>query len=156
VDLAVRQGTVHAVLGPNGAGKTTAVRILATLLRPDKGSAYVNGYDVLRQPGKVRETVGLTGQRDPAAPGQQPEAVTEPPGACGAAKLPASASAVPRHSRIASSVAGRQFLAPHRFGQRACAHRPAACQREPRDQVPQPGAGDDDGFAPVVTDLKWA
>src|ERR1700722_11109824 len=62
VDLAVRQGTVHAVLGPNGAGKTTAVRILATLLRPDKGSAYVNGFDVLRQPGKVRETVGLTGQ----------------------------------------------------------------------------------------------
>jgi len=62
VDLAVRKGTVHAVLGPNGAGKTTAVRILATLLRPDGGSAYVNGFDVLRQPGKVRETVGLTGQ----------------------------------------------------------------------------------------------
>src|ERR1700759_4936439 len=62
VDLAVRRGTVHAVLGPNGAGKTTAVRILATLLRPDEGSAHVNGFDVLRQPGKVRETVGLTGQ----------------------------------------------------------------------------------------------
>src|ERR1700760_3192042 len=62
VDLAVRKGTVHAVLGPNGAGKTTAVRILATLLRPDSGSARVNGFDVLRQPGKVRETVGLTGQ----------------------------------------------------------------------------------------------
>jgi oleandomycin transport system ATP-binding protein len=62
VDLAVRKGTVHAVLGPNGAGKTTAVRILATLLRPDSGSAHVNGFDVLRQPGRVRESVGLTGQ----------------------------------------------------------------------------------------------
>ena len=62
VDLAVRKGTVHAVLGPNGAGKTTAVRILATLLRPDSGTAHVNGFDVLRQPGKVRECVGLTGQ----------------------------------------------------------------------------------------------
>jgi oleandomycin transport system ATP-binding protein len=62
VDLHVRKGTVHAVLGPNGAGKTTAVRILATLLRPDGGSARVNGLDVVSQAGKVRESIGLTGQ----------------------------------------------------------------------------------------------
>jgi oleandomycin transport system ATP-binding protein len=62
VDLSARRGTVHAVLGPNGAGKTTAIRILATLLRPDTGTARVNGFDVLRQPEKVRESVGLTGQ----------------------------------------------------------------------------------------------
>ena len=62
VDLAVREGTVHGVLGPNGAGKTTAVRILATLLDADEGSAHVAGYDVARDPGKVRELIGLTGQ----------------------------------------------------------------------------------------------
>src|ERR1700690_4380461 len=62
VDLHVRKGTVHAVLGPNGAGKTTAVRILATLLRPDAGSARVNGLDVVSQAGKGRESIGLTGQ----------------------------------------------------------------------------------------------
>ena len=62
VDLAAREGTVLAVLGPNGAGKTTAVRILATLLQADEGRATVGGYDVARQPHKVRETIGLTGQ----------------------------------------------------------------------------------------------
>src|ERR1700761_7504774 len=49
VDLAVPAGQVLGVLGPNGAGKTTAVRILATLLKPDAGTAQVGGYDVLRQ-----------------------------------------------------------------------------------------------------------
>jgi oleandomycin transport system ATP-binding protein len=62
VDLAVRRGSVLAVLGPNGAGKTTAVRILATLLRADAGTARVNGFDVRTQPGKVRASIGLTGQ----------------------------------------------------------------------------------------------
>ncbi|GAA3631344.1 ATP-binding cassette domain-containing protein [Microlunatus ginsengisoli] len=62
VDLAARQGSVLGVLGPNGAGKTTAVRVLATLLQPDAGSARVGGYDVLKEPQKVRNTVGLTGQ----------------------------------------------------------------------------------------------
>ena len=50
------------VLGPNGAGKTTAVRILATLLRPDGGQASVCGYDVLRDAHQVRQLIGLTGQ----------------------------------------------------------------------------------------------
>jgi ABC-type multidrug transport system ATPase subunit len=54
IDLAARRGTVLGVLGPNGAGKTTAVRILATLLRPDAGSARVAGHDVLRAPDAVR------------------------------------------------------------------------------------------------------
>ncbi|GAA4588102.1 oleandomycin transport system ATP-binding protein [Actinoplanes octamycinicus] len=62
VDLAMRRGTVLGVLGPNGAGKTTAVRVLATLLRPDEGTAYVAGVDVLREPQKVRRRIGLTGQ----------------------------------------------------------------------------------------------
>jgi len=62
IDLAVRPGTILGVLGPNGAGKTTAVRILATLLRADSGSARVGGFDVVRDAEKVRQTVGLTGQ----------------------------------------------------------------------------------------------
>nr|WP_225954246.1 ATP-binding cassette domain-containing protein [Kibdelosporangium phytohabitans] len=62
VDLAVPAGRILGVLGPNGAGKTTAVRILATLLRPDAGTARVSGYDVLSQPVAVRSLIGLTGQ----------------------------------------------------------------------------------------------
>src|SRR4029450_3465345 len=62
VDLVVPTGTVLAVLGPNGAGKTTAVRILATLSRPDPGSAPVAGPDVLAEPTAVRRAIGLTGQ----------------------------------------------------------------------------------------------
>jgi ABC-2 type transport system ATP-binding protein len=61
-DLAVPAGTVLGLLGPNGAGKTTAVRILATLLRADGGHAEVAGFDVARQPGKVRASIGLLGQ----------------------------------------------------------------------------------------------
>ena len=62
VDLAVRTGTVLGVLGPNGAGKTTAVRVLATLIRPDAGHAEVGGHDVVREPHQVRRLIGLTGQ----------------------------------------------------------------------------------------------
>jgi oleandomycin transport system ATP-binding protein len=62
VDLTARAGTVLGLLGPNGAGKTTAVRILATLLRPDGGSAAVCGYDVVRDAHQVRQLIGLTGQ----------------------------------------------------------------------------------------------
>ncbi|HEU4331166.1 MAG TPA: ATP-binding cassette domain-containing protein [Lapillicoccus sp.] len=62
VDLAVPAGTVLGVLGPNGAGKTTAVRILATLLQADSGTARIGGYDVATQPHQVRRTIGLTGQ----------------------------------------------------------------------------------------------
>jgi len=62
VDLAAREGTVLGVLGPNGAGKTTAVRVLATLLRADTGSARVAGRDVVREAAAVRSLIGLTGQ----------------------------------------------------------------------------------------------
>ena len=62
VHLAVGAGTVTALLGPNGAGKTTAVHILSTLVRPDGGTAFVNGCDVVRDPGGVRAAIGLTGQ----------------------------------------------------------------------------------------------
>ena len=62
VDLAVRRGSVYGVLGPNGAGKTTTIRMLATLLRPDAGSARVLGHDVVKEADKVRGLVSLTGQ----------------------------------------------------------------------------------------------
>ena len=62
VDLEVRAGSVIGLLGPNGAGKTTAVRILATLLRPDGGRAEVAGFDVVRQASQVRRRIGLVGQ----------------------------------------------------------------------------------------------
>jgi daunorubicin resistance ABC transporter ATP-binding subunit len=61
-DLTVPQGTIYGLLGPNGAGKTTAVRVFATLLRPDGGRARVLGHDVVSQAGQVREVIGLTGQ----------------------------------------------------------------------------------------------
>jgi ABC-2 type transport system ATP-binding protein len=62
LDLVVSPGRVVALLGPNGAGKTTFVRAVATLLRPDAGTLYVDGIDALRQPAKVRQVVGLAGQ----------------------------------------------------------------------------------------------
>jgi oleandomycin transport system ATP-binding protein len=62
IDLAVERGVIYGLLGPNGAGKTTAVRILATLLRPDGGGARVGGFDVVREPERVRPLIGLTGQ----------------------------------------------------------------------------------------------
>jgi oleandomycin transport system ATP-binding protein len=62
IDLEAPTGSVLGLLGPNGSGKTTAVRILATLLRPDAGNATVGGYDVTRRPMAVRALVGLTGQ----------------------------------------------------------------------------------------------
>jgi ABC-2 type transport system ATP-binding protein len=62
VDLAVRSGSVYGVLGPNGAGKTTTIRMLATLLRPDAGSARVLGHDIVKEADTVRGLVSLTGQ----------------------------------------------------------------------------------------------
>ncbi len=61
-DLAVPPGTVYGLLGPNGAGKTTAVRVFATLLRPNGGRARVLGYDVVTEAAEVRRRIGLTGQ----------------------------------------------------------------------------------------------
>jgi ABC-2 type transport system ATP-binding protein len=62
VDIRVPAGTVFALLGPNGAGKTTTVRILTTLTAPDGGRARVAGHDIVRERGKVRRSISLTGQ----------------------------------------------------------------------------------------------
>lgn len=62
LDLAVPAGIVYGFLGPNGAGKTTTIRMLATLIRPDSGTARVFGHDVVREAGAVRSRVSLTGQ----------------------------------------------------------------------------------------------
>ncbi|HEX6417003.1 MAG TPA: ATP-binding cassette domain-containing protein [Acidimicrobiales bacterium] len=62
IDLAVRAGTVYGVLGPNGAGKTTTIRMLATLIPPDRGRARVLGHDVVADADAVRSRVSLTGQ----------------------------------------------------------------------------------------------
>ncbi|GAA4429486.1 daunorubicin resistance protein DrrA family ABC transporter ATP-binding protein [Georgenia halophila] len=62
IDLVVEPGGVHGFLGPNGAGKTTTIRVLATLLRPDGGSARVLGHDVVSEADEVRGKVSLTGQ----------------------------------------------------------------------------------------------
>ncbi|GIP26676.1 daunorubicin resistance protein DrrA family ABC transporter ATP-binding protein [Paenibacillus sp. J23TS9] len=62
VDLKVRAGSIYGVLGPNGAGKTTTIRMLATLLRPDAGSARIFGHDVVKESQIVRQLIGVTGQ----------------------------------------------------------------------------------------------
>ena len=62
VDFDVARGSIFALLGSNGAGKTTVVKILSTLLRPDKGTATVAGFDVVTQPARVRASISLTGQ----------------------------------------------------------------------------------------------
>src|SRR5215469_14956083 len=62
ISLHVEEGEIFGFLGPNGAGKTTTLRILATLLPPDKGQASVAGYDLARQPGRVRECIGFVSQ----------------------------------------------------------------------------------------------
>lgn len=62
VSLRVPTGSVYGVLGPNGAGKTTTISMLATLLRPDEGSARIFGRDVVREPQSVRQLIGVTGQ----------------------------------------------------------------------------------------------
>jgi ABC-2 type transport system ATP-binding protein len=62
IELAVQAGTVFALLGPNGAGKTTTVQILSTLIHADGGQATLAGYDLNREPDRVREVIGVTGQ----------------------------------------------------------------------------------------------
>ncbi|MGH2852881.1 MAG: ATP-binding cassette domain-containing protein [Solirubrobacteraceae bacterium] len=74
LSLQVQAGTIFALLGPNGAGKSTTVKILTTLTRPDSGSAQVAGADVLREPDRVRHSIGVVAQRsgvDPEATGRE-------------------------------------------------------------------------------------
>jgi len=62
IGFQVAEGSVFALLGPNGAGKSTAIHILSTLLRPDDGEVRIGGFDVVREPERVRSLIGLTGQ----------------------------------------------------------------------------------------------
>lgn len=62
LNLSVPQGTVKALLGPNGAGKTTAVKVLTTLIKPDEGTAQIDGIDVVRNPKAARRIIGASGQ----------------------------------------------------------------------------------------------
>jgi ABC-2 type transport system ATP-binding protein len=62
VDFEVERGSIFALLGSNGAGKTTIVKILTTLMKPDAGTAFVNGFDVVSKAGNVRQSISLTGQ----------------------------------------------------------------------------------------------
>jgi len=66
VSFNIREGEVFGLLGPNGAGKTTTLHMLATILKPTTGEARVNDFDVVRQPGKVRESIGIVFQ-DPSS-----------------------------------------------------------------------------------------
>ena len=68
IDLDVPRGMIFAILGPNGAGKTTLMRMLATLSRPDGGSASVMGHDLVAAPREVRASIAMTGH--PTAPGR--------------------------------------------------------------------------------------
>jgi ABC-2 type transport system ATP-binding protein len=74
VTFHVSEGEVFALLGPNGAGKTTTVKVLTTLSQPTSGTAHVGGFDVVREPDKVRASIGVVAQRagaDPAATGRE-------------------------------------------------------------------------------------
>jgi len=74
ISLSVPSGTIFGLLGPNGAGKSTTVKVLTTLSRPDSGSAVVAGQDVLRNPDRVRRSIGVVGQKaavDPSATGRE-------------------------------------------------------------------------------------
>ena len=62
ISLEVPTAQVLGLLGPNGSGKTTAVRVLTTLIQPDRGRAEIEGIDVVRSPGEVRKVIGLAGQ----------------------------------------------------------------------------------------------
>jgi len=118
LDLAAPAGTVLGLLGPNGAGKTTAVRVLATLLRPDAGTARVGGHDVTREPGRVRELVGLTGQLAAVD-----EALTGRENLLLVAALLELGRREARHR--CDDLLGRFDLAE--AGRRLCAPTPAAC-----------------------------
>ena len=66
LNLSIESGEIFGLLGPNGAGKTTAIMMLSTLLKPTSGSATVNGFDIVKQPSRVRESIGIVFQ-DPSS-----------------------------------------------------------------------------------------
>ena len=62
MDLEVKEGEIFGLLGPNGAGKTTLISMLCTILKPTTGRAWVNGFDIVKEPGKVRKSIGIVFQ----------------------------------------------------------------------------------------------
>jgi ABC-2 type transport system ATP-binding protein len=66
LDLTIEEGEIFGLLGPNGAGKTTTLMMLTTLIKPTSGSGIVNGYDIIKQPDKVRKSIGIVFQ-DPSS-----------------------------------------------------------------------------------------
>jgi ABC-2 type transport system ATP-binding protein len=59
LSISIKEGEIFGLLGPNGAGKTTIIKMLATLLEPTSGSASVNGFNIKKQPDKVRQSIGI-------------------------------------------------------------------------------------------------
>src|ERR1044072_6682216 len=131
IGFQVPTGTVFGLLGPNGAGKTTAIRILATVLRPDGGRATVLGRDVVRDPDGVRHRIGLAGQYaafDPNLTGREN------------LRLTGSLAQLPRQE--AKSRADELL---ERFGLRDAADRPArtysgGMRRRPPGRISPAGA----------------
>ena len=66
VSLSIRKGEIFGLLGPNGAGKTTLIHMLCTILRPTSGTASINGFDIIKEPDKVRKSIGIVFQ-DPSS-----------------------------------------------------------------------------------------
>ena len=62
IDLKIEQGELFSLLGPNGAGKTTTINMLCCLLKPTEGTAQIMGYDIIKEPFKVKETIGVSPQ----------------------------------------------------------------------------------------------
>src|SRR5215210_2014942 len=153
VDLAVPRGAVYGVLGPNGAGKTTTIRMLATLLRPDAGSARVLGRDIVSEADAVRSLVSLTGQLasvDEDLTGRENLVLL---GRLlglkrAAAKVRAVELCRPRSSRLGDSLRG-PWSRPRPSRRGSCA---GSC-RTPKRPVTLPGARD--RSTPAAALVRW-
>ena len=107
LDLAAAQGSVLALLGPNGAGKSTAVSILTTLVAPSAGTAMVAGADVVSDPARVRERIGVAGQHTPV---RRLGRFWRPSAGAGSERIPCSAMIEVTTSRLGGGAAST--LAP--------------------------------------------
>ena len=154
VDLAVRRGSVYGVLGPNGAGKTTTIRMLATLLRPDAGSARVLGYDIVRRGrrGALRRQPhrpDRLGRRGPDRP-REPRPAGPPPRAAARAGQDARRRAPrglrpgrrrrpPRQELLRRHAPAPRHRGEHRRDARAAV--PRRAHHGPGPALAQPGLG---------------
>jgi ABC-type branched-subunit amino acid transport system ATPase component len=113
VDLELPAGGVLGVLGPNGAGKTTAVRILATLLKPDQGRAWVAGFDVAERPAEVRRRIGLSGQYaavDPFLTGRENLIMIGQRCPCRVHQFPETCLVIGRHDQLPPDSRGHGLI----------------------------------------------